>query len=226
MAQPLPEAFAQVAITLYRKPVELDGKREDENVGEHEHRHRKTQHRKCHHGAIDPGADARCSDHAERHRDGDRDEQRAERQRDGRLDALPDQACDRKIGEDRSAKIAVQETPHPPSEAHQKRLVEAEPGPDALDVVSGGGVACNDGSRIAGGEIKQGKNDERDHRHYDEGREEPPDYIREQAARINRIAVPDRVSLVRDGLSVRRNDDPAKAIVISSRRSRGRLRAR
>ena len=70
-----------------------------------------------------------------------------------------------------------------------------------------------------GRQIEQREDDERDHRHDDEGREEPPDYIRSPRSGAHRGTM----DLPRLDA---RDDDQAVRIVISSRRSRGARWAR
>ena len=66
------------------------------------------------------------------------------------------------------------------AEAIEKGLVEAERFADSADVFAGRRVAGEDRRGIAGREIQQQEDDERDHRHDDDGREKPPDYVRKQ----------------------------------------------
>ena len=65
------EAGADRLITLDRQPVQLDGEDVDEEVTDHEDRHREAEHRETHDDAVDPGALLVGGEHAERHRDDD-----------------------------------------------------------------------------------------------------------------------------------------------------------
>ena len=91
VVQERPEAVGDAPIALHRQPAELERHDPDQDVGEHEHRHREAQHREAHQRAVEPAAEAPGGDHAERDRDHHRehDGQRGERQR--RLEALADQ---------------------------------------------------------------------------------------------------------------------------------------
>ena len=177
--QPFPHAVAKIPVSLHRQPVELNREGEDQDVGEHEHRNGETQHRERHHGAIEPRARLGRGDHAQRNRNQDRHHERAERERDGRLDALTDELRDRKIGEDRRAQIAVRQRPQPASELHQERVVEAEPGVNAPDVLVGRDVSGDDRGRIARRQIQKREHHERDDRHHDDSREQAPDDVRD-----------------------------------------------
>jgi hypothetical protein len=92
----------------------------------------------------------------------------------------PISVADRKPREDRGAEIAVQQRPRPRAEAHEERIVEPQVRPDLGDVVVGRGVTRDDRSGIAGREVEQREDDERDHRHDDEGREQATEDIGEQ----------------------------------------------
>ena len=111
MAQPFPDAVAEISITLHGQPVELNGKGQDQDIGKHEDRNREAQDRERHHGAIEPGAGLGRGDHTQRNRDQDRDDERAQGQRDRRLDALADELGHWQVGEDRGAEIAVEKRP-------------------------------------------------------------------------------------------------------------------
>jgi hypothetical protein len=84
--------------------------------------------------------------------------------------------------------VATDQLRDPAAEAHEERLVEPELLADAPDVVAGRGVAGEDRRRVAGREVEQQEDDERDHRHDDDGREQPPDYIGEHLRRRPRRA--------------------------------------
>ena len=75
--QPLhkaPEPVGNALIALHRDPIELDREQIDQRVTDDEHRHREPEHREAHHGLVDQGALLVGGEHAERHRDHDRDD--------------------------------------------------------------------------------------------------------------------------------------------------------
>ena len=100
-------------IALHRQQIGRDREDIDQDVGEHEDRHREAEHREDHDHAVDPRAGLPGGEDAHRDRHDDRDDQRRDRQRHGRLEPLLDQLRDRQVGEDRDAEIAVQQAPHP-----------------------------------------------------------------------------------------------------------------
>ena len=79
-----PKPARDAAKALHRQPAQVDGKDLDQHIADHEHRDREADHRQSHHEAVDPGAVFPCRDHAERHRDHDREDDG--RQRDAEIE--------------------------------------------------------------------------------------------------------------------------------------------
>ena len=190
------------SVALHRQPFEADRKQTDQQIGQHEHRHRKCEHRETHHEPVSPGAGLRGGYYSDRHRDQHRDDERQQSQRHSRLHALSDQRGHRQIGENRRAEVAVQQPPDPAAELHQERLVQTELRADALDVVGGRNVTGDNRGRIARRQEQQREHEQRDHRHDDQRRAEPAQNID-------------------DHETLR-----AAGTLTSSRRSRGKSRAR
>jgi len=78
---------------------------------------------------------------------------------------------DRQIGEDRAAKIGMQQPPRPVRDLHQERPVEPEALPDALDIGRRRLIARDHRSRIAGRDEQQAEHEQRDHHHHRDGRQ-------------------------------------------------------
>ena len=177
-----PEAFGDAAKALHRQPAQVDGENLDQHIADHEHRHRKADHRQSHHEAVDPGAVLPRRDHAERHRDHDRENDGRHRDRDRRLDALADHLQHRQVGNQRGAEIAMQQLADPGEELRVERLVQAERGADALELLGRRIVAGQDRGGIARGQPQQQKHEQRHHGHHGNGGKDAADQITEHQA--------------------------------------------
>ncbi len=160
-----PKPFAMLLKALHRQPAQVDGENLDQHIADHEHRHRKADHRQPHHEAVDPGAVLPRRDHAERHRDHDRQHHRRERDRDRRLDPAGDHVQHRHVGNQRHPEIAVQQPADPGEELLIERLVQAERGADALELLGGRGIAGQDRGGIARRQPQQQEHEQRHHPH-------------------------------------------------------------
>jgi len=89
-------------------------------------------------------------DHADRHGDADREDQRAGGKRQGRFDTLGDQFGDGLLEEVALAEIAAQDVADPDPELLPDRQLEAELLANRRDLVRRGIVARNHRRRIAG----------------------------------------------------------------------------
>ena len=163
------EARGDALETLHRQPAQVDGENLDQDVADHEHRHREADHRQSHHEAVDPGAVLPRRDHAERHRDQDRKDDGRQRDRDRRLDALADHFQHRHVRDQRHPEIAVQELADPGEELDVERLVQAERGADALKLLGRRVVAGQDRGGIARRQPQQQKHEQRHHAHHGNG---------------------------------------------------------
>src|SRR5262249_41167668 len=74
--QPAADALGKTLVALHRQPVEFDGEDVDQDIGDHEHRHREAEHREAHHSAVEPATVSVGRQHAERYGDGDGDDDR------------------------------------------------------------------------------------------------------------------------------------------------------
>ncbi len=170
--QPLeerPEAGRYAPEALHRQPAQLDGEDLDQDVTDHEHRHRETQHGKRHHEAVDPGALLPGGQHAERHGNHDGQDDGGKRERDRRLDALADHLQDRHVRDQGDAEIAMQQLVDPGDELDVERLVEAERSTDALELRRRRVVAGDDGGGIPRCQPQQQEDEQRHHAHHGDG---------------------------------------------------------
>ena len=159
------EARADALETLHRQPAQVDGEELDQHIADHEHRHREADHRQAHHETVDPGAVLPRRDHAERHRDRDREDDGRQRDRDRRLDALADHLQDRDVRDQRHPEIAVQQLADPGEELDVQRLVQPERGADAFKPLGRGVFAGEDRGGIARRQPQQEKHEQRHHAH-------------------------------------------------------------
>ena len=102
-----------------------------------------------------------------------------ERDRDRRLDALADHLQHRHVRDQRHAEIAVQQLADPGEELGVERLVEAERGADALELLGRRVVAGEDRGGIAGRQPQQQKHKQRHHAHHGDGGEDAAKQISE-----------------------------------------------
>lgn len=108
-AQPWFETICDAAVALNRQPLQLDREDVDQRVADDEGGHGKAHDRKAHDDAVEQAASAHGREYTERHRDGDRDDQREGGERERRLDAIGDQAGHALLEEEALAEIAVQQ---------------------------------------------------------------------------------------------------------------------
>ena len=172
--QEQPEILRDAHVSLHRQPAELERHQPDQQVGEHEHRHREAHHREAHQRAVEPAAEAPCRDHAEgyRHRYRDQDGQRGEGQR--RLEALGDQRGHLDAEVERLAEVAREQLAQPDAELRDDRPVEAQALADLLDLLGVGGVAGHDRRRVARRQAQQEEYQHRDDQQDRDRRGKPP----------------------------------------------------
>ena len=163
------EAGVDALETLHRKPAQVDGKDLDQDIADHEHRHREADHRQSHHEAVDPGAVLPCRDDAERHRDGDGKDDGRQRDADRGFDALADHLQHRHIRDQGNAEIAMQQLADPGEELGIERFVQPERGANALELLRRRVVAGQNRGGIARGQPQQQKHEQRHHAHHGYG---------------------------------------------------------
>ena len=173
--EPGPDPLGDRRVALHRHPVELEREDVGEQVADHEDRDREAEDRETDNGAVDPGSGLPGCDHAERHGDHHREDQRQHHQRQGRLDPQGDQLRNRQRGEDRGAEIALQHPEEPFAEADQIGAVEPEALADALDIGGRGLVAGDDGRRVARRDIEEREDEQRHESHDGDRRDDTSD---------------------------------------------------
>ena len=176
-----PKPSRDALIALHGQPVELDGEQVDQRVADHEHRHREAEHRKAHHDLVDQRALLVGGEHAERHGDRDREDDRGERQRERRLEPARDQFGDGLLEEEEFAEVAAQDVDQPDEELGEDRLVEPEAVADCRDLLGVCVVARDDRGRVAGREAQHQEHEHRDDQHHRQGGEQAAQDVAEHA---------------------------------------------
>ncbi len=173
------EARRDAFKALHRHPVQVDRKDLDQDIADHEHRHREAHHGEAHHEAVDPGAVLPCRDYAERHRDQDGENDGADRHRDRRLDPLADHLQHRHVRDQGDSEIAVQQPADPGEELRVQWLAKAERGADLFELFRRRVVAGQDRGRIARRQPQQQEHEQRNHAHHGDGGEDAAKQISE-----------------------------------------------
>ena len=182
-----PKPAAMLREALHRHPAQVDREDLDQHIADHEHRHREADHRQAHHEAVDPGAVLPGRDHAERHRDHDRQNDGRERDRDRRLDALADHLQHRHVGNQRHAEIAMQQLADPGEELHVDRLVRVRARCGCVRAARAS--RCRRPGSAAGSpgrQPQQQEHEQRHHAHHGNGGEDTTEQISEHQPRLLR----------------------------------------
>ena len=161
----LAEVLRRRRISLHRQPAQVDGEELDQHVADDEDRHGKAQHREAHHRIVDPCAVPPGRDHAHRHGDHDRQEDRQDGDVDRRPDPLPYHLRHRRVGNERDPQIAVQKLVHPCRELHVDGFVEPERRADAFELRRRRGIAGENRRRIARCQSQEKKDEHGDDQH-------------------------------------------------------------
>ena len=145
-----------------RRPAEPEIEDVDQHQPGEEHRQRHAGGRRHAAEMVDPRARPGRRQHAERHRDHDRDEQAEQRQFGRGRQAVADFGGDRLAGGERIAEIAMREIVDVAEELLEQRLVETELLADLLDRLLGRGGPGEIRRRIARQRARQQEGDDHD----------------------------------------------------------------
>ena len=153
------------------QPAEHDGKNENQQNADQEHRQRDAHERSGEQNLREPGISTQCGIHARGNADGERQQCGSERKLERRGHPLLQQRRDRPALAQRQTEIPLHRPTDEASELDVERLVQAEVSAQPRPIFLGCVLTDHEGDRVAG-EIEQPEGDERNHRHDHDGLED------------------------------------------------------